>query len=1116
MPMVAAVLADGKKLSRLIVPKALLLQTAQILQSRLGGLLGREIKHIPFSRKTSTAIATVKAYHDIHQDMLNSFGVILALPEHTLSFMLSGLQRLSDSRIQEATQMVKVQSWIMQMCRDVLDECDFMLAVKTQLIYPSGSQLTVDGHPHRWETAQVLLNLVESHLRNLQHDFPHSIELVERTAVGFPVVHFLRRDVEDALVARLVDDICNGRTSILPTGDRTKDDRHAIKLFISEEKVDSEVVRWVAQIFSDKPATTKNLFLLRGLLVHRILLLCLKKRWNVQYGIHPNRDPIAVPFHAKGVPSEQAEWGHPDVAILFTCLAFYYGGLSVTQLRQSLQHVLSSDDPSSEYDRWIYSSVTLPESLRYWNVINVDDDGQILEIWHHLRLTIVVIDHYLNRFVFPAHAKQFSIKLQASGWDIPLFSFGHKLSTANRARQSVGMTSNALTTGFSGTNDNRRMLPLTIRQEDLPGLSHTNAEVLTYLLQARNRGYVLAANSVGKHLSELELLDELRDRGIRILIDAGAHILEMNNKSLVKAWLDRDHDAQAALYFDAGNKAWVLYRNGKSVPLLASPFADNLVQCLVYLDEAHTRGTDLKLPASARGALTLSLGQTKDHTVQAAMRLRQLGSTQSITFFAPPEVHRSILDLRNKKHGDFPDSSDVVYWLLEQTCSSNEQLQKLYFVQGTEFCHRTHAAWEYSNFLTDLVHRTAYVQVLQQPEQQTLEQLYRPKLDSKHSITTVSLSPKLHEIMEELKMRHQDSFANSNAVHSSAFEQVEQEREVAFEVEEVREVQKPKHFKALSFPGLNPAILHFSKTGELIDSQGYEQVFMALRRTGLGLKYGISATAVPSHLYVSSEFMRTVRLRKGQPDDNLLRPVNWILWSPTAQTALIIIPEEAELLIPIIRAADPPQTHLLLYAAPVTKKMLHFNNLMYYSLPSLPQNWRPPAWLTIELGIFAGRLYFEFAEYAALTSYLGLADVDLGDVGSIATDEVPVSAGGIGIEGVTRKQIRSFTKRPLSFLQEWLALRRKGQDFVHTPMGYVCQGRQLRASHPFFVVRKAVMADANGEGCVGLDSGVTARAGHGGIASAISGRNTEYESDASVDVDEDEMGLEDKNRGDDV
>ena len=92
----------------------------------------------------------------------------------------------------------------------------------------------------------------------------------------------------------------------------------------------------------------------------------------MQYGLHPTRDPIVVPFYTKGVPFEQAEWSHPDVAILFTCLAFYYDGLSITQLRQSLEHVLKSDDPSNEYDRWTHSSKHLPDSLREWNAINVN------------------------------------------------------------------------------------------------------------------------------------------------------------------------------------------------------------------------------------------------------------------------------------------------------------------------------------------------------------------------------------------------------------------------------------------------------------------------------------------------------------------------------------------------------------------------------------------------------------------------------------------------------------------------------------------------------------------------------------------------------------------------
>lgn len=613
MPMAAAVLADKKKLLRIVVPKQLLLQTAQVLQARLGGLVGREVWHIPFSRKTPTDSEIMKVFYNIHKKIRGSSAVMVALPDHILSFMLSGMQRLSDNRICEATDMINMQDWMRRFCRDVLDECDFTLAVRTQLIYPSGAQATVDGHPHRWETAEALLQLVEAHLWNLQKEFPRSIEVIRRPQGGFPMIFILRSDVEDALFARIVKDISCGQIAAVPAREYTYSDRLAIKQFISDAVVRPATAEKVSQIFSHKSSVKENIYLIRGLLVHRILIMTLKKRWNVQYGLHPSRDPIAVPFHAKGVPSEQAEWGHPDVAILFTCLAFYYNGLNVGQLHQSLQHVMKSDDPSSEYDRWTYSSKNLPDSLREWNIINVDDSSQLLEIWQHVRYNVIVINYFLNHFVFPKHAKQFQTKLQASGWDIPLILPEAQPLTG---QGNVRKYSKPLTTGFSGTNDNRTVLPLTISQEDLHGLSHTNAEVLTYLLQRRNRTYLLAGDRFGNRLSEIGLLRLLSDRGIRMLIDAGAQILEMDNLSLVKQWLKECHEAPAAVFFNSENKPIVRYRNGSEIPLLATPFAGDLGDCLVYLDEAHTRGTDLKMPANAKGALTLSLGQTKDHTVQ--------------------------------------------------------------------------------------------------------------------------------------------------------------------------------------------------------------------------------------------------------------------------------------------------------------------------------------------------------------------------------------------------------------------------------------------------------------------------------------------------------------------
>ncbi len=197
MPMAAAVLADGKNLMRIVVPKALLHQTAQLLHARLGGLLGRELRHVPFSRRTSTSEENIKQFFGIHQNIRKSSGIMLCLPDHILSFKLSGLQRLADSKIPEASMMIKVslrkdllhkkkpnfsqvQNWLSKNSRDILDECDNILALRTQLIYPSGSQKTVDGHPQRWEIAENLLARVDGHLVNLQKAYPGSIEVIRR------------------------------------------------------------------------------------------------------------------------------------------------------------------------------------------------------------------------------------------------------------------------------------------------------------------------------------------------------------------------------------------------------------------------------------------------------------------------------------------------------------------------------------------------------------------------------------------------------------------------------------------------------------------------------------------------------------------------------------------------------------------------------------------------------------------------------------------------------------------------------------------------------------------------------------------------------------------------
>jgi hypothetical protein len=151
--------------------------------------------------------------------------------------------------------------------RDVIDEADSILAIRTQLIYPSGAQKTVDGHPRRWEVAELVLGQIYGHLFYLHSRYPHSIELVHRLHSGLPIVYFLRKDVEDKLLSLMVDDIYRCRIAIFPP-DTSEHDLVNIKQFISEARVSSALAKSIEGMYPDKPALRQIIYLLRGLLVH--------------------------------------------------------------------------------------------------------------------------------------------------------------------------------------------------------------------------------------------------------------------------------------------------------------------------------------------------------------------------------------------------------------------------------------------------------------------------------------------------------------------------------------------------------------------------------------------------------------------------------------------------------------------------------------------------------------------------------------------------------------------------------------------------------------------------------------------------------------------------------
>jgi len=251
------------------------------------------------------------------------------------------------------------------------------------------------------------------------------------------------------------------------------------------------------------------------------------------------------------------------------------------------------------------------------------------------------------------------------------------------------------------------------------------------------------------------------------------------------------------------------------------------------------------------------------------MRLRQLGTTQSVVFFAPPEVHQSILDHSKKQKNETLDSHDVIEWLIEQTTRGIQSLQPLFYNQGINFCQRAQAAINYKDFLSDSIQGQNYLNMIQEEEQQTLEQLYGKRKKAKGLIG--DFSPVLQTMVTGLKRVKNEFEDNGDSVHSSALQEVEQEREVQQEVEVVREMQRPQHFIAFDFGGLHRDVIRFVESGRLVtNSASYEDAFGALRRTAIGKKYGIKTQGTTLNLKVTQEFLRTVRVPIGHPNDNFL------------------------------------------------------------------------------------------------------------------------------------------------------------------------------------------------------------------------------------------------------
>ncbi|KAK2765376.1 hypothetical protein FQN54_008222 [Arachnomyces sp. PD_36] len=1027
VPIVAAALADGKSMVRVVVLKPLSGQMLHLLVQKLGGMLNRRIFHIPISRSLQLDVTKATLIREIYQECLRMGGILLVQPEHLLSFELMGFDRLLSGDLGLGNAMIETQRWLDRNSRDILDESDEILSVRFELIYTMGAQCAIEFSPERWTIIQHVLKCVSSFAVEVLDAFPDGLEINSICQGSFPRLRVLQPSAGDELLTMVARHVCDKGLPGIPVWNLPTDVRANLFRYLTEPFMTEADAEPLLSTVSNVESMKVGLLLLRGLIAGGVLKFALEsKRWRVNYGLDPSRTMLAVPYRAKDSPATRAEFSHPDATIVLTCLAYYYGGLTDSQLKDSFEKLFLSDHAQEEYDSWVKDAPELPVAYRQLSGINLLDTEQCPElVFPKLRFAKGAIDFYLSNTVFPKEMKEFPRKLSSSGWDIA------------RAKTHP-------TTGFSGTNDSRYILPLSVEQSDLPQLQHTNAAQLECLLRPENSFHHLEHDSPHESLDANKLLQVVVQLHppIRVLLDVGAQVLELKNEEVANEWLKLlpPSEAQAAIFFDDHNELSVLSREGTKESLMISPFAKQMDQCLVYLDEAHTRGTDLRLPLDYRAAVTLGPNLTKDRLVQACMRMRKLGKGQSVMFCGPMEVERKILECCGKSPSQRIEVTDVLRWSIRETCIHTKKSIPLWATQGTRY-QRRNIAWSESNNDADSTFPLHLAESLLEPEAQSLEQRYG--FGSRSLEEDVLAGNAEDEIM--LKRKSQLDTIREKCrqfrigTFNSATLQEEQERELSPENEREQQVERPPSYDPQTHE-LSSEVRNFIKTGVLTPARiAVQQAFSVLRETTA--RKSLDLPAWSDRLLVTTDFKRTVKIPANQDIDMFLRPVQWIVSSKRTSYCVILSPFEANELLPSIRTYKVVTLHC--YSPRTGASMRSMEDLSLFAIPDVPTGWATRS-ITMQLNLFAGQLYLrDYGEYLALCKFLGLC--------SRAPDNEGVQVFGDGFvnpsdrkafDEVMAKQCR-FKQSPVDFLRALMTLRRKGLSFRRSHLGAILNGSLL-------------------------------------------------------------------------
>ena len=323
VPMVATELANRKCLVRVMVLKPLARSMRHILTSRLGGLLHRRVYAMPFSRSVRLTATKVREVGSILETALQSADILLAQPEHDLSFQLYGVDHILRGNDSVGHEAVKLQQWMDAHIRDILDESDEILDPRYELIYTMGLQQGIDLQEARWSLVISVLDTLAGNALKMRDGGVAGLDVERKGPASFPYLRITNQDAGRLLMEITADQVCREGLPGLPLQKFPDWGRTLIREYISQPRPSPYASQRIHTLIQGDESLEKKILLLRGLFANDALMFIFHRhRWRVSYGLAPSRSVLAVPYRAKDQPAVRSEFSHPDVTIGLTGLSY--------------------------------------------------------------------------------------------------------------------------------------------------------------------------------------------------------------------------------------------------------------------------------------------------------------------------------------------------------------------------------------------------------------------------------------------------------------------------------------------------------------------------------------------------------------------------------------------------------------------------------------------------------------------------------------------------------------------------------------------------------------------------------------------------------------------------